>query len=138
MGLFQVEEPGDASTKTRSAEDAPGISRLRAISLPLLPPLPATRSPPLPRRWAPAPESEPEPCPGGPLQAPSPPATRAAGRGTAAPRPDRADSAPARPHPVDPPGPQPGDDRSERAAAELRPGLLTPDAATVRPPGKGR
>lgn len=130
MGLFQVEEPGDASTRTRDAADAPCISRLRATS----PPTPTP--PPLPSETQ-APEPEPEPRRGGPLQTPSPPATRAAGRGTAAPRPDRADSAPARPHPVDPPGRQPGDDRSERAAAELQPGLLTPDAATLRPPGKG-
>lgn len=129
MGLFQVEEPGDASTRTRDAADAPCISRLRATS-------PTPPALPLPSETQ-APEPEPEPRRGGPLQAPSPPATRAAGRGTAAPRPDRADSAPARPHPVDPPGPQPGDDRSERAAAELQPGLLTPDAATVRPPGEG-
>ncbi|KAH0508643.1 Replication factor C subunit 5 [Microtus ochrogaster] len=127
MGLFQVEEPGDASTRTQDAADAPCISRLRATSPP----------PPSLGAETPAPDPEPEPRRGGSLQAPSPPAARAAGRGTAAPRPDRADSAPARPHPVDPPGPQPGDDRSERAAAELQPGLLTPDAATVRPPGEG-
>lgn len=56
---------------------------------------------------------------------------------TAASRPDRADSTPARSHPVDPPAPQPGEQSSERAAAELQPLVLTPDAATVRPPGEG-
>lgn len=63
-------------------------------------------------------------------------ARRSPGR-TAAQRPERAGSAPARPHPMDSPGSQPGDGRSERTAAELWPRVLTPDAATVRPPGEG-
>lgn len=63
-------------------------------------------------------------------------ARRSPGR-TAAQRPERAGSAPAQPHPMDPPGSQPGDGRSERTVAELWPGVLTPDAATVRPPGEG-
>lgn len=113
MGLFQVEAPGDASTRTR---DAAGCTLH----------LPAARN------ISPALSSG----QGGPLQAPGSPAARPAGR-TAAPRPERAGSASARHHPVDPPGSQPDDGRSERAAAELGPGVLTPDAATGRPPGEG-
>lgn len=138
--LTLPDPPGWAFSRWRSLETpAPGHGtlRMRPASPGCAQHLPSPPNPPPLSSETQAPEPEPEPRRGGPLQAPSPPATRAAGRGTAAPRPDRADSAPARPHPVDPPGPQPGDDRSERAAAELQPGLLTPDAATVRQPGEG-
>lgn len=54
--------------------------------------------------------------------------------GTAAPRPERAGSAPARPHPVDPPGSQLSDGRSERAARARRthPGRSHREAAGGR------
>lgn len=120
MGLFQVEAPGDASTRT----DA-GRGRMYPAS-----PRCAKTSP---RLWGAGTGAGARPrwASAGPQLA-----RRSPGR-TAAPRPERAGSPPARPHPVDPPGSQPDDGRSERAAAELRPGVLTPDAATGRPPGEG-
>lgn len=84
---------------------------------------------------APEPEPELEPGRGWPLQAPR--LARRSPGGTAEPRPERAGSAPAQPHPMDPPGSQSGDGRSERAAAEPGPGVLTRYLATVRPPGEG-
>lgn len=121
MGLFQVEALGDASTRI---QDTAGCILHLPAEHNLSPALGC---------GAPAPERE--PGQGGPLQAPSSP--RRSPSGTAAPRPERAGSVSARPHPVDPPGSQPDDGRSERTPAEIGPGILTPDAATGRPPGKG-
>lgn len=111
MGLFQVEAPGDASTRTDAGRGRmhPALSPLRKTS-PRSGLWAAGTGAGARPRWASA----------------DPQLVRRSPGRTAAPRPERAGSPPARPHPVDPPGSQPDDGRSERAAAELQPGVLTP------------